>query len=165
MVKLATNKNEANSVSGHLENDTNGSGLGLRNVVWAALEKIGGKEKQPEELPQGTSHQISLQISGEIDDQPFQQTVNSIVNVGFEQIKSSSVTPQVPELIGYILSKLNRVTRNRILTDIPEEFVANDNQLPATRPVLVEEAKHLLKRLRTSKQVKACGAVRCDYTL
>lgn len=137
----------------------------LGHVVWAALEKIGHKQMEPQELTQGSSHEVSLQIRGTVNGQPFEQTVNSILSVGFEQTKSSSVNPQVPQLIALILSKLNRATRNRILSDIPLEFGENENCLPEASPVLVDEVEHMLKRLRRSKTVQARGPVRCEYTL
>ena len=161
MVKPATIK-PPTSASSAIESL---STLELRNVVWAAIEKIGNKEKQGNPLPQGSTHHVSLQIHGEIDGQAFCQEVNSIINLGFAQTKSSSVNPQVPELIAYILSKLNRATRDRILTDIPEEFIAAGSKLPEPRPVLVDEAKQMLKKLRTSKKINARGAVRCEYTM
>jgi hypothetical protein len=137
----------------------------LSHVVWAALEKIGHKQMQPKELEQGSSHEVSLHIQGNVDGEPFDQKISSILSVGFEQTKSSSVNPQVPQLIALILSKLNRATRNRILSDIPTEFCDNENQLPDISPVLVDEVEHMLKRLRRSKTVQARGPVRCEYTL
>ncbi len=141
------------------------TGLSLGHVVWAALEKIGHKQMEPNELEQGSSHEVALHIRGNVDGQPFEQQVNSILSIGFEQEKASSVNPQVPQLIALILSKLNRATRNRILSDIPTEFCDNENSLPETSPVLVDEVEHMLKRLRRSKTVHARGPVRCEYTL
>lgn len=151
MVKLANPLPLADSTWGH--------------VVWAALEKIGHKQMKPEELEQGSTHEVSLHIRGNVDGQAFEQEINSILSIGFEHQKSSSVNPQVPQLIALILSKLNRATRNRILSDIPTEFCENSNCLPETSPVLVDEVEHMLKRLRRSKTVHARGPVRCEYTL
>ena len=137
----------------------------LSHVVWAALEKIGHKQMQPQELEQGSSHEVSLHIHGNVDGQPFDQKINSILSVGFEQTKSSSVNPQVPELIALILSKLNRATRNRILSDLPTEFCENENQFADISPVLLDEVQHMLKRMRRNKTVQARGPVRCEYTL
>lgn len=137
----------------------------LSHVVWAALEKIGHKEMKPKELDQGSSHEVSLQIRGNVDGQPFEQEIHSILSVGYEQTKSSSVNPQVPQLIAFILSKLNRATRNRILADIPAEFAENDNCLPEGSPVMLDEVEQMLKSLRQSKTVKARGPIRCEYRL
>ena len=73
--------------------------------------------------------------------------------------------PQIPELVAYILGKLNSATRNRILTDVPEDFRENNNQLPDAGPVLLDEAKHMLKKLRQTKTVTARGAIRCEHSL
>lgn len=136
----------------------------LSSIVWAALEKIGQKQRQSDLIKDGSSHQVSLRIEGHVDGQPFSQTIESILNVGHQQTRSSSVNPQVPEMIAWILSKLNRATRNRILTDIPEEFKTNGG-MPESNPVLVDDAKQLLKQLRTCKTVTARGAIRCEYTM
>lgn len=137
----------------------------LGHVVWAALEKIGNKQMKPKELCQGSTHEVRLQIRGTVDGEPFDQLINSIVSIGYEQTKSSSVNPQVPELIAFILGKLNRATRSRILADIPEEFVENDRKVPESSPILVDEVEHMLSRLRRSKTVTARGPVRCEFTL
>lgn len=135
----------------------------ISSVVWAMLEKIGKKELQPSALEDGASHRISARIEGNVDGQAFSQAVEAILSIGHAHVKSSSVTPQVAELIAYLLSKLNRATRNRLLIDIPLEFVANDNQLPEPNPVLVDDAKRLLKQLRSQKRVNARGPIRCEY--
>ncbi len=137
----------------------------LAHVVWAALEKIGHKQMRPKELEQGSCHEVNLEIRGTVDEQPFQQKVHSILSVGYEKQKATSVIPQAPELIAYILGKLNPATRNRILSDLPDEFGANENSLPVANPVLVDEVSKMLKRLRREKQVKARGPIRCEFTL
>jgi len=137
----------------------------INNVVWAALEKIGKKELQSNALDSGSYHRISLRIEGNVNDQAFSQSIESIVTIGQCQLRASSVTPQVPELVAYILSKLNRATRMRLLNDIPEEFRDNDNMLPECSPVLVDDAKQLLRRLRSTKTVRARGPIRCEYAL
>ena len=114
---------------------------------------------------EGASHHLLLNIGGKVDDEPFHQSVSSVLTVGHSQSKASSVTPQVPELVAYILSKLNASTRNRILNDIPREFEENGNRLPLTDPMLVEEASYMMAQLRRSKTVRANGPVRCQYTL
>ena len=136
----------------------------LSHMVWAALEKIGGKEKKPALLAAGAQHDVHLKLAGTVDGQSFEQSIHSIVSIGHAQQRASSVNPQVPELIAYILGKLNTATRNRILADIPTEFQENDHQLPDAGPVLVDEAKHLLQQLRQTKTVTARGAIRCQYT-
>ncbi len=137
----------------------------LRSAVFAALEKIGSKQKEPRELVNGRQHSIRMLITGEIDDQLFEQSVVSILSIGHAQQRSSSVNPQVPELVAYILGKLNTVTRERILADVPVEFRQNENRLPESSPELLERSKAMLKELRQTKKVIARGPVRCEYSL
>lgn len=137
----------------------------LEAVVWAALEKVSQKQKDADSLPEGTQHTVNLDLSGSVDGEPFNASVNSVLSIGHRQTRSSSVNPQVPQLIAWILSKLNRVTRHRIILDLPEEFLANDKQMPEPSPVLVSEVERLLKQLRQTKTVEARGSVRCEYSI
>ncbi len=136
----------------------------LSHVVWAAMEKVGQKKLKPKMLAEDSRHLVALRVEGEVDGVPFRGSLTSIVTIGQEQEKSSSVTPQVPELVAYILSKLNTATRSRILSDIPAEFAENENRLPESTPVLVDEAKRMLKKLRGSKTVTARGPIRCEFS-
>ena len=100
-----------------------------------------------------------------MDGEPFDESVNSVLSIGHRQTRSSSVNPQVPQLIAWILGKLNSATRNRILLDLPVEFVDNQNQMPEPNLVLVSEVEHMLKQLRKTKTVEARGSVRCEYSI
>ena len=96
---------------------------------------------------------------------PFDQDVSSIVIVGHQQKRTSSVNPQIAELIALILGKLNSATRNKILNDLPAEFQENDNRLPVANAALVEEVKQMLRKLRETKTVTVNPAVRCVHSL
>lgn len=135
----------------------------LRHLVWAAMEKIGRKELESDLLQEGTSHTVSMHIEGTVDEQPFTEIIESLVTVGYKQQKTSSVNPQVAELIAWILSKLNRATRNRILSDLPQEF--EEHGMPISSKTLVDEVNHMLLRLRQTKTVTARGPIRCEYVL
>jgi hypothetical protein len=137
----------------------------LSSVVFAAMEKVGAKQKKPDHLADGASHSVRMLIKGEVDGQLFEQSIVSIVSIGHRQEKSSSVNPQVAELIAYVLSKLNSATRERILADVPTDFCDNGMQLPESSKELVNSAKAMLKKLRATKTVTARGPVRCEYTL
>ena len=137
----------------------------IANVVWAALERVAGKQLDPDGLAQNTKHDLQIQLSGTVDGQPFKQTVKTILSIGQEQTRDSSVTPQLPELLTYILGKLNTATRTKILTETPAVFRENDNQLPEVPAVDLEEVKAMLKALRQTKIVKARGPIRCEYCL
>ena len=136
----------------------------LRDVVWAALEKICQKQKNVDEITEGARHQVTLHIDGSVDGQSFTQTIESVLSVGHAQTKTSSVNPQIPELIAWILSKLNTATRARILNDIPREFAENQ-KMPESSQNLVSAANDMLKSLRTCKSVEARGPIRCEFRL
>ena len=136
----------------------------LRHLVWAALEKIGKKELDSKLLDEGTSHTVSMHIEGTIDEQSFSETIESLVSIGHQHQKTSSVNPQVAELIAWILSKLNRSTRNRILSDLPQEF-EDRGGMPESSQSLVNEVDHMLLQLRQTKTVNARGPIRCEYVL
>ena len=135
------------------------------HVVWAALEKMGQKELNAAQLVDGSRHRLSLRIDGNVDDLPFSQTVESMLSIGYGQEKASCATPQLPELVAFILSKLNHSTRHRLLNDIPEDFQENDQRLPASDPELLNDVKQMLKQLRQAKTIQARGAIRCEYAL
>jgi len=136
----------------------------LPPVLWAAIEKIGHKELNADQLTEDSSHEVRLKLSGTVDGRPFEQAIESVVEIGPRHEKSSSVNPQVGELIACILSKLNAATRARILADIPAEFMEL-GKMPKSRPDLVAETKSMLKKLRSVKIVNARGPVRCQYVL
>ncbi len=139
-------------------------GFPLSHVVWAAMEKVGQKKLNSKMLVQDSRHLVTIRVEGDVDGIPFRQKLTSVVTIGQEQEKSSSVTPQVPQPVAYILSKLNAVTRERILSDIPKEFCENGNRLPTANVALVDDTKQMLKKLRESKTVTARGPIRCEFT-
>lgn len=137
----------------------------LSSVVWSALAKVATKQVDSNQLEQGSKHDIQMTLMGHVDGIPFHQNVNSNVSIGYDQIRASSVTPELPRLVAFILSKLNQSTRDKLLKELPEEFSANDNQIPVSDDELVADAKVMLKRLRNKKMIDARGAVNCDYEL
>ncbi len=142
----------------------NASSAIMAHLLWAAIAKIGHKELDSSVLPESTSHCVDLRIDGTIDGCPISRSIQSVVAIGESQTKSSSVNPQVAELVAWILSKLNTATRSRILADLPEEFVELGG-MPDSSPVLVEEVGIILKKLRRTKTVTARGAIRCQYAI
>jgi len=134
----------------------------MRHLLWAAMQKIGQKELDSGKLPESTSHSVNLQIRGTIDGRPISESIESMVSIGESQTKSSSVNPQMPELVAWILSKLNSATRERILADLPEEFVELGG-MPESSDALVDKSNALLKQLRQTRTVNARGPIRCQY--
>jgi hypothetical protein len=75
-------------------------------------------------------------------------SIRGVLTVGEDTMTASSVTPQPDQLLAHILSKLNTATREKLLRELPEEFVANGNEMPATSDSLVEAAGEMLAKLR-----------------
>jgi hypothetical protein len=67
--------------------------------------------------------------------------------------------------VAAILAKLNQVTRNRVLRELPAEFAASGGMLPVDDDALVTAAEEMLRKLRAEHEVVARGAVRCEYKL
>lgn len=135
----------------------------LANIAWKTLEKVAAKEQNRDEFVDGSQHKVNLEILGTVDGKPVFQRIASTLLIGHAQTKSSSVNPQVVELVAYILSKLNHSTRARLLQDIPTSFVENDFHIPEVDEELVVETRDMLKRLRRSVTVDARGPVHCEY--
>ena len=128
------------------------------------MQKIGQKEVDSKKLVESSTHRANLQVHGTIDGQPISESIDSVLSIGNSQTKSSSVNPQMPQMVAWILSKLNAATRNRILDDLPLEFVELGG-MPEASKEQVNQAKDLLKELRQTKTVTAKGAVRCEYVV
>jgi len=118
-----------------------------RHLLWAAMQKIGQKELDSGKLPQSTSHSVNLKIHGTIDGRPISESIESMVSIGESQTKSSSVNPQMPELVAWILGKLNSAG------------------MPDSNEMLVNESNDLLKKLRQTRTVNARASIRCQYVI
>ncbi len=134
----------------------------LKDIVWAALEKIGSKNKNRDAIPENSVHQVELRLSGTVDGESFEQSLSSIVSIGSDLQKATSAIPDLPKLIALILAKLNRATRERLLQDIPNEFFENDHEIPNCSEVIVDQTERMLKKLRREKQIFVKGPVRCE---
>ena len=137
----------------------------LANIAWKTLEKVAAKEQNRDEFVDGTQHKVNLEILGTVNGRPVFQRIASTLLIGHAQTKSSSVNPQVVELVAYILSKLNQSTRDRILNDIPSAFVENEYHIPETDEELVAQSREMLKQLRRSVTVNARGPIHCEYEI
>ncbi len=71
-------------------------------------------------------------------------SIQGILAVGENTEAASSVTPQPDQLLAYILGKLNTATREKLLRELPEEFVANGNDMPASHDSLVDAVHDML---------------------
>ncbi|MDB4766367.1 hypothetical protein OAG71_01630 [bacterium] len=137
----------------------------LANIAWKTLEKVAAKEQNRDELEDGSEHIVNLDVLGTVDGKPVFQRIESTLMIGYSQTRSSSINPKVLELLAYILGKLNVATRERIFQDIPDAFIANDQQIPEVDQAIVDQTEAMLKSLRRSVPVNASGPVHCRYDI
>lgn len=132
----------------------------LSAAVIQAAAKIFEKESRRDDLRDGGAYSVDLYVTGRVNNGPvFKKCYHAEMSVGHATVQASSATPDQAKLIGHILSKLNATTREAILRDLPNEFAANGNELPAVAKEIEAATDGLLKKLRASKQVAKRGNV------
>ncbi len=134
-------------------------------AMWATLQKIAGKELDRSLLAAGHNYDVDLTIAGTVDGQPVGRTTHSILSVGHDSKRASSVGPPAEALVGFILSKLNTATRQKLLAELPEAFARAGNRLPPVSVELEEVSRLLLGRLRAKVQQQVKAPISCKYTL
>ena len=133
--------------------------VALRAAAWATLCKIGEKESSRDDIPDGLSGKVELLIAARINGKVIQETFDATINVGHSSQRASSVNPQPAALLALVLSKLNTATREKILNELPADFVANGNAIPEVAKDLTDAADNLLSKLRASKPQTVRGNV------
>ena len=131
-------------------------------VLWAATDKVAAKELDRDRLQANETHRVRLMITGEIDGRTVHRSLHGTLSVGADQKRAVSATPDQPTLVALILSKLNEATRDKILTELPDQF-AKLGTWPEVSPKLVESAEQMLRSIRSKKTVKVRGNVRFAY--
>lgn len=135
----------------------------LQAIAWAAADKIAGKEFRREQLGE-CSHRVDLSIVAMIDDKhEFAGAFTALLTIGADTTRSTSSACDLNQLVGFLLSKFNESTREKLLRDLPSEFAKRGNALPDVEPAIVETAKQLLSKLRCQTQSTAKGAVAVKY--
>ena len=86
-------------------------------------------------------------------------SIRGTLTVGEDTITASSVTPQTDELLALILGKLNTATRGKLLRELPQEFVANGNEMPKAEETLVDAVHEMLTKLRRKVTRSRRGSV------
>lgn len=148
-----------------VKTQTNTRPRNLEQVAVAAALKTLDKEFDRDAIDGGESAHVSLSIVGVIDgDVVLDRKYEAALSVGHDSVRSSSATPNQAHLVAAILAKLNHQTRDKILRELPEEFAAAGNELPAVEDSAVKAADAMLKRLRAKKEQKVRGSVSCQYT-
>lgn len=135
----------------------------LSAITYAALAYAAGKEGDRDALDAGASHVFDLQISGTVDGLPVDRSLAGRLSVGRDSERASSATPNLPQVVAWILGKLNAATREAIVRDLPAEFAANGSALPEVPCGMVEAADALLGKLRATKRTKVRGSVVVEY--
>ena len=134
-------------------------------ALWAALSRVADKEANRDDLPAGSAYIVNLLVTGEIDGQPIEQALSAVLTVGHDSTRATSATPAVDRLIGSILAKLNTVTREAILRELPEQFEAAGCVPPEVPADVVEKTAGMLKRLRAKQSQAVRGSVSVKYRL
>lgn len=131
----------------------------------ACAAKVADKESARDSLTDGHTYKVEVSIVGSVDGEAVDQRIDAILSVGHETTKSSSSTPNPAQLIGHILSQLNRQTRDKIIRELPAAYEANGCELPAVDGAIADATEAMLSRLRAKKSVVARGAVSAKYKL
>ena len=86
-------------------------------------------------------------------------SIRGLLSVGEDSLAASAIVPQADQLLAVLLAKLNSATRDKLLRELPDEFVRAGNQMPETELSRVDDARELLSRLRRSVTRTRRGAV------
>jgi len=134
-------------------------------AVWAALQKISGKELCRDGLPGGSQYDLKLELRVTVDGLAWSRRMTALLVVGHESLRVTSATPNAAKLLACILGRLNRQTREKLLRELPEAFAEAGNKLPEVDRVLLDASESFLKRLRAKVSQTAKGLVSCQYKL
>lgn len=134
-----------------------------RAAVFAALAKIAEKEGDRDQLVDGATHQVAIEILAKVDGVPFEANASAMLSVGHASTRASSTTPNVAHVLALVLGKLNAATRDKILSELPEDFERNGGLLPEVAETAIEAADNMLRRLRAKVQTTVRGSVSCKY--
>ena len=146
-------------------NERNGGASAYLAAAWAAVEKVAAKEGGRDDLTpahptSSTSRWRAMSMA-----RRWNNPSAAFLPWGTISPGDKLATPAQPRLVAAILAKLNQVTRNRVLRELPAEFAASAGLLPVADEQLVTEAEEMLRKLRAEHEVVARGAVRCEYKL
>ena len=92
-------------------------------------------------------------------------SIQGILTVGEDTVTASSVTPQADQLLALVLSKLNTATRDKLLRELPDEFVAHGNEMPKADERLLEAVRELLAKLRRTVTRPRRGSVSGQFDM
>ena len=90
-------------------------------------------------------------------------SIRGLLSVGEDTTAASSIVPQSEQLLALVLAKLNTATREKLLRELPDEFIRAGNQMPETELSVVDDARELLARLRRTVTRSRRGSVSSTF--
>lgn len=130
----------------------------LQAVLWASLAKIADKEQDRDKLQPGADHHVLVNVHASIDGELVQLQKHGHLKVGHDSESSSSSAPNADHLVGLLLGKIAKRTRDKLLDDLPAHFLEH-GELPEVSKQLKATAKRLQDQLRAKKTVTKRGPV------
>ena len=109
-----------------------------------------GRTADRDALPSG-DHEIDMTLR-----------VTGTLHVGADSVTAKTCTPDQSDLLAAILAKLNTVTREQILRELPEEFAGAGNRFQVPNPAIARDVKRMLQRLRRKVAQPRRGDVKAD---
>jgi hypothetical protein len=134
-------------------------------AAWAAIRRIAEKELDRSALVEGATYDLTLALAGNLGLIPFCRCSKATVRVGYAGRQASSFGPPQEHLLAWVLSKVKRSERERLLSTLPDEFARNNHRLPEVDPDFIARVKLMLGRLRARTTTPYSAAVRVTYHL
>lgn len=132
----------------------------LANAALIAIAKTADKWSDRDELADGAAYRVACDVTGTVNDVPFRLPIATTLTVGHEQMRASSVTPGVPNIIAAILGKLNTRTRESVVQQILDEYAASGDI--SCDDHMLEMVDIFLAGLRQQKMTVARGPVKAN---
>jgi len=129
-------------------------------AIMAAVSKVGGECFVRDDLPDGASHRVHVNIAARIEGQAdlYRQQFTADLSVGHASQRASSTGAPQEDVIAWILGHVNSATRESILAKLPEVYAANGEALPVSDHDAADAAA-MLKRLRAKSTQAVRGSV------
>lgn len=129
----------------------------LGNAILIAIAKQCEKWSDRDQVADGGRYEVSANVAGVCNGHSFSLPIDTVMTVGHEQRKASSVTPALDDILAIMLSFIPADVRNDVVEYVLDEYKltgslkANDEQL-----AIVDD---LLAQMRQAKTVTARGPV------
>lgn len=127
-------------------------------AVLGQIGKISAKWFERDDLQDGASYEVVGTCHGTVNGHCFALPIDGTLTVGHESVSATSATPKQANIVAAILSKLNTVTREKVVQDLLSEY--RETQDIVASEHMVEMAEMLLAGIRSQKQIVKRGDVR-----